>query len=142
MGLLIRVESNLSNVNILDINLNLHVDKFKPNCKPNEKIYCVSKESSRQVVILKNLASNIERQISSISSHEITFQNATPYYNNKLRNSRFSEKIQYNQANSNNNRQPRTRTRKVLWFNHTFKTNIRRGFLKLVSKHFHSSNKF
>lgn len=118
MGLWIMVESNLSNVNILYINLDLHLDRFKPYRKP--KLCYISKESNHLPIILKNLESNVRRRKSSISSNETVFQNAALYYISALRKCRFLEKIQYHQAISDNNTQHRARTRKVLWFNSAF----------------------
>lgn len=123
----------------------MHLDKFKPYCKPNEKPCYISKESNYPPVILKNLVSNVGRRISLISSSETTFHIATPCYNNEFRESGFSDKIQYYKTNFNNNRQHRTRTRKVLWFKPAFnialKTTVGIEFLNLVSKHFQFRHK-
>lgn len=107
-------------------------DKFKSDHKPNEKLFYRNKESNHPAVILKILVSNtVKHKQDSISKCHIIL------YNNALRKSGFSEKIQYSQITTNNNWTCRTITGKVLWFNFIFnitvKTNIVREFLKLVS---------
>lgn len=113
-GLQITININLTSVDFLDNNLDLQLNKFKPHLKPNEKLCYISKESNHLAVTLTTLVNNVRTWIPSISSDEVAFQNAAPYYNSALRRRGFSEKIQLNQVNSTNNRTRKTNSSKVL----------------------------
>ena len=65
-----------------------------------------------------------------------------PLYEDALKRSGFTEKLEYipKEINNNNNENQKKRKRKIIWFNPPYsknvKTNIGRIFLKLVKKHF------
>ena len=74
------------------------------------------------------------------------FQEATPLYNNVLRNSEFTKDVEY--VEGRKSKKPvvkRNHARRVTWFNPQYSKNIitRLGqkFLKLIDKHFSIGSK-
>ena len=136
-GLKITVESNLLNVNFLDINLNLVDGTYRPYRKNNDVPVYISKSSNHPPAIKKGLVQMIGYRISDLSSNEEIFNSVAPIYNQGLRNSGFTEEIKYE---PNRPRNPRRRRRKVIYFNPPWddqiKTNLGACFLRLVDKHF------
>ena len=67
------------------------------------------------------------------------------YYEKYLKNSEYKAKLQYLQPKENNENKKK-RNRNIIWFNpphnNSVKTNIRRIFIKLISKHFPPNQKF
>ena len=143
-GLAITIESNLTQVNFLDTTLNLGTEKYWPYRKDNSPPLYIHKDSNHPPAIIKELPKMIESRITSLSCNEEEFNKAKDIYNTGLRNSGFDSNIQFN--NTGTNRSPRSRKRKVIWFNPPFnravKTNIGRAFLSLLDKHFPPHHKF
>ena len=80
----------------------------------------------------------INKIICDLSINENEFNKAKPIYDNALRSSGFNSKLEY--MESDESRQRRSRTRKIIWFNPSYckqvKTDIGRSFRRLVRKHF------
>ena len=80
-----------------------------------------------------------------MSSSKDIIQESAIYYEQCLKNSGYKTKLQYQQAEGNNQNKKK-RKRNIIWFNPPYsksvKTNIGRIFIKLVSKHFPLNHKF
>ena len=135
-GLKITVEANLTNVNYLDINLNLINESYRPYRKNNDIPVYISKHSNHPPTVKKGLVGMIGKRISDLSSSEEIFDSVAPLYNQGLRNAGFNEDIKYEPRRP----KKRVRVRKVIYFNppwdDSIRTNIGASFLRLVDKHF------
>ena len=98
--------------------------------------------------VLKQIPKGIGKRLSEISSSEEIFKQAAPLYEEALKNSGFTEKIEYrsNTENRNIHTAKKNRRRKIIWYNPPFstnvKTNIGKEFLKLLKIHFHKKHMF
>ena len=88
--------------------------------------------------ILKQLPKSFEKRISEMSSNKDIFDESIKPYKNALKESGFSETLNYIAPTTN--KEQKIRKRKIIWFNPPFsrsvKSNIGRTFLCLLSKHF------
>ena len=142
-GLKITAESNLHMVNFLDVTFDLSTGKHKPYRKPNDDLLYINKHSNHPPSILRQLATSINKRISTLSSDKQTFEDAASAYQNALGHSNFSQKLEYTPHETQ--RPCRNRQRNVIWFNPPFsknvKTNIAHSFLHLVDTHFPARHK-
>ena len=136
LGLKITVQTNMKQVNFLDINLDLTTGVYKPYKKPNDVPMYIHAESNHPPTIIKQIPKIIEKRISTLSSNKDVFEKNAPIYNEALKASGYNTSISFNKPNT----KKRIRTRKVIWFNPPFsknvKTNVGKTFLKLMDKHF------
>ena len=141
-GLKITTESNLHQVDFLDVTFNLYTGKFWPFKKPNNTLLYVNAKSNHPKNIIKNLPKMIGSRISKISSSKEEFTKAIPEYQEALAKSGYNEALDYTPKLSSNKR---NRSRNISWFNPPFsshvKTNIGKEFLRLVQKHFNGNHK-
>ena len=88
--------------------------------------------------ILKQLPKSIENQISVTSSNKDIFDKSIMPYKDALKESGFSEALNY--IGPITSKKQKNRKRKIIWFNPPFsksvKSNIGRIFLRLLSKYF------
>ena len=142
-GLSITIDTNLMEIDFLDVSFNLEVETFSPYSKPNNTPFYIHSESNHPSSITKQLPSMTNRRISNLPCNENEFNKAKPLYESALKNSGFIYSMKF-EAPVENTR--RNRNRKVIWFNPPYslnvKTNISKVFLKLVRKHFPRSHKF
>ena len=92
--------------------------------------------------IIKNIPSPISLRLTDTSSGTAAFEDARQLYDNALRESGFSEQVEFLESRKINSKNVRrkNRSRNITWFNPPFSqnvaTNIGRMFRSLVSKHF------
>ena len=136
-GLKITIETNLIQVNFLDVTLSLANGKFWPFAKENNQPLYIHKESNHPPTITKELPKMIESRITALSCNEDEFEKVKGTYNTSLKSSGFSDGIKYCKPTS---KPTRTRNRNIIWFNPPYnaavKTNIGKSFLALLDKHF------
>ena len=139
MGLNITIQANLKIVNFLDVTFNLEDGTYKPYKKPNDNPVYININSNHPPNIIKQIPTIISKRISEISSSEEIFKKAAPYYENALEASGYQQKLSY-QTEILNEGTRRNRSRKIIWFNPPFNTNVKsniaREFLHLINKHF------
>ena len=70
-GLKIIIEMNLTNINFLDVTMNLPNGSYKPYIKPNCNVRYVHSKSDHWNLILKQIPHGIESRLNSISNNEI-----------------------------------------------------------------------
>ena len=151
IGLKITAEVNYQIVNFLDITLNLNNGKFKPYRKPNNNPQYVDSRSNYPPSIIKQVPKSINQRISSLSSDKQSFDTCKPIYENALKKNNYNMSLNYsnfNHATTNTTQTSsptnRKRRRAIIWFNPPFsksvKMNVGREFLRLIDKHFPTTN--
>ena len=91
----LEMKCNFKKVDYLDITFDLKTGSYRPYKKPNNDTRFINAKSNNPPSILKQIPAAISKRISTNSSNKQIFQNATPYYNNILKNSGYKEKIQF-----------------------------------------------
>ena len=136
-GLKVSIKTNLTQVDYLDVTLDLISNSFRPYTKPNNSTLYVKSTSNHPKTIKDNIPSMIYNRISSLSQDEKTFNNAIRSYKEALKNSVYNEEFLYN---SHTNKSRKSRKRKVSWFNPPFsnsvKTKIGKEFFKIEDNNF------
>ena len=139
-NLKITIEANKKVVNFLDVTLNLTTGKFKPYTKPLSTPLYVHSQSNHPPNILRNIPEAINWRLSSISSDQEVFNEAAPPYQEALRKSGYTHKLEFKPPPQRPPTQNRKRRRNVIWFNppcnKNVKTNIGRAFLSLIDRSF------
>ena len=135
-GLRITIDTNMQQVNFLDVTLDLAKGKHWPFRKPNDKPLYIHRESNHPPNIKKELPEMIQSRLSHLSSDKTEFDKAKQDYETALSNSGFKEKLIYKQTE----KPKRARTRNIIYFNPPYNaavsTNIGHQFLSLIKKHF------
>ena len=111
--------------------------------------------------IIDQIPKSISKRISANSFDRTTFEEAAPYYNERLKESGYTERIAYEEKAETNSdtdgsqthhptnpvaRPRRKRNRKVIWFNPPFcksvETKVGKIFLELVDRHFPEGHRY
>ena len=151
-GLKVKAESLTPKVNHLDATFDLATGRYWPYRKPNSETLYISTSSNHPPNVIKQLPDSISRRISGLSCDIDTFNNAKPHYEDALKRSGYSTKLEYipppppppteAEANQEQNakRKRRRKKRQVIWFNPPYDkndaTNVAQRFLSLITKHF------
>lgn len=149
-GLKITIETDMKQVDFLDITLNLQTNTFQPYRKPNNRPQYVHAQSNHPPQTIKNIPPSINKRINEISSSRQIFEDNKAEYNDALKESGYKERLEYNntdnQESQENNRTTtkKNRRRNITWYNppynSTVTTNLGKQFLALVNKHFDKKN--
>ena len=123
-GLKITIDANKKVVDFLDITLDLSNGTYKPYMKPNNTLIYVHQESNHPPSILKNIPESINKRLSTISSDKDIFDKAAPPYQEALKKSGYTYKLEYKPPINNNQPNKRTRHRNITWFNPPFNDNV------------------
>ena len=88
----------------------------------------------------KNIPKTIEKRLWQLSSNEEMFnESAPPFYEDKLHQSGYQQKLKYNPVNTKTHSK-RNHKRNIIWFNHPFNRNVStkigKYFLNLLDKDF------
>ena len=133
----ITIQFNLKTVDFLDVTFDLDNNTCKPFRKENNKPIYINKHSNHPPSILKQLPKSIEKRISETMNKNIFDESIKPY-KDALKESDFSEALNYIARTTN--KKQKSRKRKIIWFNPPFsksvQSNIGRILLCLLSKHF------
>ena len=139
-GFDIEIETNLKQVNFLDITFNLDNGTYYPYKKPKDKLMYINTLSNHPPQVIKQLPTSISYRLSTNSSNETIFNEAKTEYESALQKSGYKEKLKYTAKQPAKNK----RKRNIIWFNPPFNksldTNIAQKFLQLIDKHFPRSN--
>ncbi|RUA05113.1 MAG: hypothetical protein DSY43_05320, partial [Gammaproteobacteria bacterium] len=140
----ITIEANKKVVNFLDVTLDLNTEKYKPYAKPTNIPLYVHSKSNHPPNIIKNIPESINRRLSDISSDEDVFNEAAPVYQEALRKSGYTHKLEY-KPKTPTPTPKRNRHRNVIWFNPPFsknvKSNIGKEFINLIDRCFPAGHK-
>ena len=130
--------ANLTQVQFLDVTLDLKNESYKPFIKPGDKPTYVHSGSNHPPSIIKNIPLSINKRLSKISANKEIFDSASPLYQAALEENGYCHTLEFDPTATTNRR--RTRTRKVIYFNPPYsinvKTNIGAKFLRLIDYHF------
>ena len=141
IGFNIDIQTNLREVNFLDVTLNLVNGTYRPYKKPSDKLQYIHKLSNHPPQVLKQLPLSVNDRLSSNSSNEEVFNEAKQEYESTLKESGYNTTLKFNKKE----RKARTRRRNIIWFNPPYNknviTNIAQTFLRLVDKHFPRTSK-
>ena len=101
----------------------------------------IDRRSNHPPLITKKLPSSVDKRISHLSSNKEAFSKSAPLYEAALKRSNYQTNLHYSPTSCT---KPKTRTRKVIWFNPPFgsnvRTNVSKTFLNLIDKHFPATN--
>ena len=137
-GLTITIQCYLKTVDFLDMTFDLDNNTYKPFRKENNMPIYINKHSNHPLSILKQLPKSIEKRISKTPSNKDIFDESIKPYKDALKESSFSEALNYIAPTTN--KKQKNRKPKIIWFNPPFsnsvRSNIRGIFLRLLLKHF------
>ena len=85
--------------------------------KPNNKLLCVHRQSNHPPALLRNVAKNINKRLTSISSSESIFDEAVAPYQKALDESGYNHKLTYNPEANQTTRSRKNRKRNIVWYN-------------------------
>ena len=140
-GLKIEIETNLKQVNFLDVTLNLNNGKFSAFRKPNSNPLYINTQSNHPPNIIREIPAIVNNRLSSISCDKEEFDKIAGEYQKALNESGYSDKLEFK---PNEQKKKRNRKRKITWFNPphncAVKSNIGKQFLNIVEKHFPKSH--
>ena len=138
----ITVEANKTEVNFLDVTLDLRSGKYWPYTKEGNIPLYVHRKSNHPPSILKNIPESINKRLSEISSDKECFDSAKQVYQEALDKSGYCYDLTYKVTPSRTRR--RTRKRNIIWYNPPYsknvETNVGKCFLSLIDQHFPKSN--
>ena len=112
-NLSITIDTNMQQVNFLDITLNLKSCKYSPYRKPNDQLLYIHKDSNHPPTIKRQLPTMFQQRISDLSIGESEFNTAKGEYQSALESSGFHDKLIYAPSTPKS----RSRSRSVIWFN-------------------------
>ena len=142
IGFSIDIQTNLKEVDFLDVTLNLQNGTYRPYKKANDKLLYIHSSSNHPPQIIKQLPNSISERLSKNSSNQEVFNTAKVEYEDALKKSGYNVDLKYT---DNKSEKPKTRKRNIIWFNPPFSksvsTNVAKTFLQLVTKHFPRSHK-
>ena len=96
------IECNLKVVNYLNVTFNLNDGSYRPYRKPNDETHYIHIQSDHSPSITKQLPRSIEKRLSQLSSSKDIFYETTSYYEQRLANYGYNEKLTYQQKGENN----------------------------------------
>ena len=100
-GLDVVIDSNLKIVNYLDVTFNLNDSTYRPYQTLDNIIQYIYDKSNRPPNIIKQIPKIIEKCFSQLSSNEEIFIESASFYEDKLHQSGYKEKLKYNPINKN-----------------------------------------
>ena len=99
-GLQVIIKFNLKIVDYLDITLNLNDGAYRPFHKPIEETTYIHVESDHPPQIIKKIPGSIEKRLSRLCSTKEIFENLKDYYEQRLRQCGYKEKLNYTKENN------------------------------------------
>ena len=143
LGFQIEIETNLKEVNFLDVTFNLNSGLYKPYKKPNDQLLYVTTSSDHPPQVIKQLPNSINRKLIENSSNKAVFDASRNECEEALLKSGYKSNLEF-QKEISSEKKNRRRRRNIIWFNppfsQTVKTNVARLFLRLLDKHFPRSH--
>ena len=134
----------MTQVDFLDITINMEKNKFWPYRKPNDTPLYIHTSSNHPPNIIKELPNMINKRLSDISSTPEDFNTAKKDYEKALKNSGHNTPLTYNPSKDKQTK--RTRKRNIIWYNPPYNaevtTNIGKAFFNALNKHFPKNNKY
>ena len=143
IGFQIELETNLHEVNFLDITFNLRSGIYRSYKKSNDKLLYVHTLSNHPPQTIRLLPLSINERLCNNSSSETVFESTKLEYQEALRKSGYKSALKYKPKKTPGKN--RNRRRNIIWFNPPFSknvtTNVAKIFFRLLEKHFPKPNK-
>ena len=131
-------------VNYLNVTFNLNDGTYRPYEKPDNIIQYINVESNHPPNIIKPIPKTIRKRLSKLFSNEEIFNESAPFYEDKLHQSDYQQKLKYNPVNTKTHSK-RNHKRNIIWFNPPFNRNVSKKidkyFLNILDKHFHRNHR-
>ena len=141
IGFSLEIETNLKEVDFLDVSLNLQNGTYQPYKKPNDRLLYIHSLSNQLPNFIKQISNFIQERLSKNLSNEEIFNTAKWEYEDALKKSGFKVDFKY----TKNQQKPKNRSQNIIWFNPPFNkavsTNIAKIFLRLINRHFPKSHR-
>ena len=106
------LDENMKIVNYLDVTSNLNDGTYRYYQKPSNIIQYIHVESNHPPNIIKQIPKTIEKRLSQFSSDEDIFNESAPFYEDKLHQSGYQQKLKYNPVNTKTHNERNT---KEIW---------------------------
>ena len=110
-----------------------------PTKKLDNIIQYIHIQSNHPPNIIKQIPKTIEKCLSQLSFNKEIFNESAPFYEDKLHQSGYQQKLKYNPVNTKTHSK-RNHKRNIIWFNPPFNRNVStkigKYFLNLLDKHF------
>ena len=139
----IEIETNLHEVNFLDIAFNLRSGRYLPYKKPNDKLLYVHTLSNHPPQIIRQFPLSINERLCNNSSNETVCESTKLEYQEALRKRSYKSTLKYKPKKTvgkNRNRRKNIvdSIHHIVWFNHHERS---KNILLFLEKHFPKSNK-
>lgn len=96
LHLKVKINSNIKQVDFLDVTLNLHLNNFQPFLKNNANPIYINPNYNHPTPVIKHIPSSVERRINKHSSSKEIFDKHKIIYNKILTDSGYrSSEIKY-----------------------------------------------
>ena len=141
IGFTLEIETNLKQVDFLDVSLNLQNGTYRPYKKPNDRLLYIQfiKSPTKRHKAIPN---SIQERLSKNSSNMEIFKSAKCEYQDPPKKSGFKVNFRYTK---NQRQKLKNRSRNIIWFNPPFNkavsTNVAKFFLQLINRHFIKSHR-
>ena len=142
IGFSFDIETNLKEVDFLDISLNLRNGTYRSYKKSNARLLYIHSLSNHPSNVIKQIPNSIQERLSKNSSNEEIFNTTNCEYEDALKKSVFKVDFKYIE---NQRQKPKNRSRKIIRFNPPFNkavfTDIAKIFLRLINSYFPKSHR-
>ena len=102
IGFSIDIQTNLKEVDFLDVTLNLQNGTYRPYKKANDKLLYIHSSSNHPPQIIKQLPNSISERLSKNSSNQEVFNTAKVEYEDALKKSGYNVDLKYSNNNQKN----------------------------------------
>ena len=142
IGFSLEIETNLKEVDFIDVSLNLRNGTYRPYKKPNDLLLYIHSLSHHPPNVIKEIPNSIQEGLSKNSSNEEILNKAKCENEDAPKKSGFKVDFKYTK---NQQQKPKNRTRNIICFNPPFNkavsTNVAKIFLRLINRHFPRSHR-
>ena len=130
----IEIETNLREVNFLDVTFNLNSGLYDPYKEPSDQLLYVTTSSDHPPQVIKQRPNSINRKLIDNLSNKDVFNASKNEYEEALHKSGCKSNHEF-QREISSKKKNRRRLRNIIWLNpplsQTVKTNVARLFLHL-----------
>ena len=106
IGFSLEIETNLKEVDFLDVSLNLQNGTYQPYKKPNDRLLYIHSLSNQLLNFIKQISNFIQERLSKNLSNEEIFNTAKWEYEDALKKSGFKVDFKY----TKNQQKPKNRS--------------------------------
>ena len=115
IGFSIDIQTNLKEVDFLDVTLNLQNGTYRLYKKPNEKLLYIHSSSNHPPQVIKQLPNSISERLLKNSPNQEILNTAKVEYEDSLNKSGYNIDLKYTK---NKSEKPKTRKQNIIWLTH------------------------